>query len=239
MMIWCASCLQPNMLIYAAFQDFVLTSFPCLALKSWVCFWMTWQQVHSWNFGDFGDFCDFYGLGLVFLLRDLDVLLHLLIQTRYHKAYTLHTSRPSPASRQWQRHTSPENVRVAAENWQPHQVCKDAIHAFRCNACHCARWVFWNHKHLAARESPPSYVFCLWGTRLGKFCSENFMLDFHAKITCNQGSVINKALSSSCASAAYSPPPPPPPQQEQDKETARPTQVTLAWKAPWTSPRSP
>lgn len=36
----------------------------------------------------FGDFCDFYGLGLVFLLRDLDVLLHLLIQTRYHKAYT-------------------------------------------------------------------------------------------------------------------------------------------------------
>lgn len=144
MMIWCASCLQPNMLIYAAFQDFVLTSFPCLALKSWVCFWMTWQQVHSSNFGDFGDFCDFYGLCLVFLLRDLDVLLHLLIQTRYHKAYTLHTSRPSPASRQWQRHTSPENVLVAAENWQPHQVCKDAIHAFRCNARHCARWVFSN-----------------------------------------------------------------------------------------------
>ena len=93
---------------------------------------------------DFGDFGDFYGLCLVFLLRDLDVLLHLLIQTRYHKAYTLHTSRPSPASRQWQRHTSPENVLVAVENWQPHQVCKDAIHAFRCNACHCARWVFSN-----------------------------------------------------------------------------------------------
>ena len=38
------------------------------------------------DFADFGDF-DFYRLCLVFLLRDLDVLLHLLIQTRYHRAY--------------------------------------------------------------------------------------------------------------------------------------------------------